>query len=73
MIIDFAKNYVDKVPITVNSENDEIVSEYKYLGTIIDDKLKGSLHVERVCKKANQRLCFVKKLEDVNMDGTVIN
>jgi DUF917 family protein len=51
----------------------QIVKEYKCLGTIIDDNLKGSSNVKNMCKKANQRVYFQRKLKDVNMDKTILN
>ena len=66
MIIDFSKCPTDLSPVSINDEDVEIVHEYKYLGTIIDDKLKGTSNVKKMCKKANQRLYFLRKLKDVN-------
>ena len=53
MVIDFSKNPVNVVPVKIENEDVETVSEYKYLGTVIDDKLKGAANAKRICKKAN--------------------
>ena len=44
------------LPIAINGGEVEVVNNYKYLGIIIDDKLKGSENISRIYKKANQRL-----------------
>lgn len=55
----------------INDESVEVVHEYKYLGTIIDDKLCGAAKVERICKKAGQRMYFLRKLNTLKVDTTV--
>ena len=40
MIVDFRQQAICRYPIFINSEIVEIVETYKYLGIIIDDKLK---------------------------------
>ena len=48
-----------------------IVSTYKYLGTIIDDKLKWNENVRALCSKGNQRLYFIRKLKSFHIDSTI--
>ena len=73
MIIDFSTSAHDIVPVTINAEHVESVHEYKYLGNIIDDKLDGVANVKKVCKKAKQRLYFLRKLRQINVDSTIMN
>ena len=73
MIIDFRQKKDQIDPIIINGEAVEIVDNYKYLGCIIDDKLKRTAHVSRVAKKANQRLYFVRKLKKVGVDKKVLS
>lgn len=42
----------------------ETVSQYKYLGTILDEKLSFEANTDYICKKANQELFFLRKLSD---------
>ena len=44
-------------------QNIEIVHSYKYLGTIIDDKLRWDENTTNLYKKGQQRLYFLRKLE----------
>ena len=53
MIIDFREKKPILEPIKINWAV-EIVNTYKYLGSIIDDKLNGNENIEKVYKKANQ-------------------
>ena len=73
MVFDFSKSPHVCPPVIINDEVVEVVNEYKYLGTIIDDKLTGETNVARICKKANQRMYFLRKLRDINMDKTIMN
>lgn len=48
------------------------VESYKYLGTVIDNKLKGSANITKISKKANQRLYFVRKLRKIKVDKSLL-
>ena len=74
MIIDFrtTKRQVPD-PIFIDNEPIERVSEYKYLGFIIDDQLKGDANTDMVYKKCNQRLHFVRVLRNLHVDATILN
>ena len=54
-------------PLVINGEEDEIVGEYKYLGSIIDCKLDWSPNALALLKKGNQRLYFMKKLKSFSV------
>ena len=41
MIFDFHSKLTPHVPTVINNSEVEVVATYKYLGTVIDDKLKG--------------------------------
>ena len=72
MIVDFRKKKTEIHPIIINNENVEIVTKYKYLGCIIDDKLNWSENASNVYKKANQRLYFVRKLKKMNINKELL-
>ena len=46
------------------------LSQYKYLGTIIDNKLSFEPHTDAVCAKAHQRMHFYRKLRGFKVDPT---
>ena len=50
----------------------EIVSKYKYLGTIFDDKLKWDDNTEEIVKKGQQRLYLLRKLNYFSVDQKIL-
>ena len=62
MIVDFQKVNELHQPVTINDTAVEIVKEYKYLGTIIDDQFNFKSHVDKLHKKINSRLYFVRQM-----------
>jgi len=48
------------------------VESYKYLGTIIDKRLRFDLNTEAICKKGQQRLYCLRKLRSFNIDKTLM-
>ena len=69
MTIDFRKSRPATVPLSINDQAVESVQQYKYLGTVIDDRLSFEHQIDAVCKKANQRMYFLRKLRNINMDS----
>ena len=70
MHIDFRKNPSVISPVIINDQAVEVVKQYKYLGTIIDNKLTFEPQVDAVCLKAHQRMYFYRKLRNFNVDRT---
>jgi hypothetical protein len=62
IIIDFRMHCDEHECLVLKNEKVETVKEYKYLGTIIDDKLSFTSNVDMVYKKANTRMFYVRKL-----------
>ena len=50
----------------------EIVTNCKYLGTIIDNKLDWSPNTDACCKKVNQRMYFLRKLKQFQVDKKIL-
>ena len=50
----------------------EDVTEYKYLGTIMDSKMCFDKNAENVFRKANKRLFFLRKLRNLNTDKRIM-
>lgn len=70
MIIDFRRSPTVSSSLLINNQAVEQVQHYKYLGTVIDDKLAFGPQVQlfQLCaKKANQRM---RKLFAFNVENT---
>ena len=72
MIVDFSPASVDHNPLYINDELVENVSEYKYLGTIIDSKFNFNQNVDAIHKKAHSRLYFVRQLSRLQVDHKIL-
>ena len=68
MVIDFRTNKDTPEKTLIHGEEVEVVSEYKYLGTIFDDKLRWDANTEAIAKKGQQRLYFLRKLNSFSVD-----
>ena len=71
MIVDFRSVSEDIQPLKIKGEDVRIVHKYKYLGTTLDDKLNWTENVDTICKKANQRLFFLRKLRQYKVNATI--
>jgi len=69
LIFDFRRGAPSPTPSLINGEEIEMVSEYKYLGVIIDHKLSWEQCADAVFKKGQQRLYFLRKLNYFNVDN----
>jgi len=72
LIIDFRRNPAPHTPLEINGEQVEIVSQYKYLGTILDSKLDWTDNTTQLVKKGNQRLHFLRKLRSFEVQRPVL-
>lgn len=70
--IDFRRATSPTLTSTIQGQSVEIVSSYKYLGTIIDDKLKFDENTDMLCKKGQQRLYCLRKLARFNVDKSLM-
>ena len=73
MLVDFRKIKSVISPLSIKDENVEIVSNYKYLGNIIDNQLTGIDNVKMLIKKANKKLYFLRKLKTLKVSNTVLS
>ena len=71
MIIDFRSHTTHLDPLTIKGEDVKIVHSYKYLGTVIDDKLNWTDNINLICKKTNQRLFFLRKLNQFKVSVNI--
>ena len=59
--------------LSIKDENIERVSNFKYLGITFDEKLEWQDQINKVQKKLNQRLFFMRKLNSFNIDKTLLS
>ena len=67
VIFDFRHVKSPLQPVVIEEQEVEMVPRYKYLGLTIDEKLNWHEHSNTVCKKANQRLYFLRKLKSFDV------
>ena len=72
-ILCFRKNKSVIPTLDIRGHLIERVSEYKYLGTIIDDQLKFDKYSKSIYSKLNQRLYFLRKLYSFRIDNTILD
>ena len=59
-------------PVRIKTEDVESVKTFKYLGTVLDNNLSFTTHVDTVCKKANQRMYLIRKLKTFDVDKKML-
>lgn len=72
MLIDFRKSTHPSDPTLIKGQKIEYVQSYKYLGTIIDEKLNFEENCEALKKKGHQRLYCLRRLSVFNLDKTIM-
>ena len=72
MYIDFRKLPSAKELTSIKGQTVECVDNYKYLGTIIDNKLNFETNCEAVYKKGNQRLYCLRKFSSFHIDSKML-
>jgi hypothetical protein len=72
MIVDFRKKTMPINCLKINDENVETVHKYKYLGTVIDDKLTGSDNIQLAYSKAIQRIHCLRVLNNLKIDRVIL-
>ena len=73
MVIDFRLKGNEHDAIEIAGELVERVSDYKYLGVTVNDKLDWSVHAQNVVSKVNQRMYFVRKLNAFGVDSVLVS
>ena len=59
-------------PVIIDKQQVETVSSFRYLGSIIDQKLNFRENTDIIYKKAHQRLFILRKLRSFNVSTTVL-
>ena len=45
---------------------------FEHLGTVLDNNLNFTTHVDTVCKKVNQRMYLIRKLKTFDVDKKML-
>ena len=72
IVFDFRSQPSEIRPVVINGSQIEQVDSYKYLGVIIDNKLKWEKQAKEVSKKINKRMFFLRKLNYFHVDKTIL-
>ena len=72
IIFDFRKNRSSHESLYVMNAAVDIVSEHKYLGVYIDDKLNWKCNTGKVYAKCNQRLYFLRRMKSFNVHSDIL-
>uniref|UniRef100_A0AAQ6IJQ8 Reverse transcriptase domain-containing protein n=1 Tax=Anabas testudineus TaxID=64144 RepID=A0AAQ6IJQ8_ANATE len=67
MTVDFRKNRLAPLPLTIHNTTVSIVDSFRFLGSTISQDMKWSSHIETVHKKSHQRLYFLRQLRKFNL------
>ena len=71
-VFDSRKEKEPFIPVTTAQQSVEVVSSFKYLGTVVDSKLSFNDNVVYVYKKAQQRLFLLRKLRSFGVGSHVL-
>ena len=72
LIIDFRRNRNTAKECIIHKESMEIVTSYKYLGTIFDDHLKFDINTEAIVKRGQQRIHLLRKLNSFSVSPVIL-
>uniref|UniRef100_A0AAQ6IR24 Reverse transcriptase domain-containing protein n=1 Tax=Anabas testudineus TaxID=64144 RepID=A0AAQ6IR24_ANATE len=67
MTVDFRKNRLAPLPLTIHNTTVSTVTSFRFLGSTISQDMKWSSHIETVRKKSHQRLYFLRQLMKFNL------
>ena len=72
LLIDFRKQPPAVSPITIDGEIVERVMKYKYLGIILDNKLKFDSNVLNIYKKCHYRIYCLQRLRNIGINSKIL-
>ena len=72
MVWDFRKVPEQSDPIKVNNVEVERVSDYKYLGLILDNQWSFRMHVRAQTKKANKRVYCIRVMKQFHVNVNIM-
>ena len=71
-IFDVRKKYYGHNQLSIAGSNVDIAHSYKYIDTIIDDKLSCSLNTDNIYNKYQQCLYFLRRLKSFGVDNIIL-
>ena len=74
LVVDFrvAPTDPETEPITINGQSVEMVSAYKYLGVVIDNKLSWTPHIDACYKKAQKKMYLLRMLKIFKVEQAIM-
>ena len=72
MIIDFRRKPTSIPDLYIGDEKVERVSQYKYLGSITDNKLTFNQNIESINKKCQSRIYCLQKLRSLKVNTNIL-
>ena len=69
LLIDFRKQPPAVSPITIDGDIVERVEKYKYLGFILDNKIKLDSNVLNIHKKCHYRIYCLQRLRNIGINS----
>ena len=72
IVIDFRTKSHTMLPVYIDNNEIDQVNTYKYLGTYIDSKLAWKENTQAIYKKGQQRLYFLRRLRQFNVDKQIM-
>ena len=72
LIVDFRKVKNTKEVLTIDGKVVDQVTSFKFLGTHIANNLKWQENISDICKKARQRLYFLRTLNSFNINNKIL-
>jgi hypothetical protein len=72
LVIDFRRKQTVIEDLVIDGKKVERVTEYKYLGTVIDSKLNFDANTNSIHKKCQSRVYCLQKLRSLNVNQQVL-
>jgi hypothetical protein len=72
LVFDSRKGKEPFKPVIIDQQPVEVVSNFKYLGTVVDSKLSFNENTDYIYKKAQQRLYLLRKLRSFGVSNHVL-
>ena len=72
VVVDFRRKPNPPIPLEINGETVEMVKEFKYLGTVIDNKLDWGANTTSLVKKSNQKMFYLRKLRAFKVSTKIL-
>ena len=72
MVVGFKRDRTDVAPLVIGGQTVERVQEYRYLGTVIDDKFTFNKNTAIIHKKCRQRMVIFYQLRSLMVSNKIL-